>query len=464
MKQGRAQATAGLAFLLSVLAGCGGGDARDVIPGDTPPRQGAIRVVNVISDTSTVTGFLNGGVFANPSYGEASILAKTIVGRYLMSILAPTPAGTTETLVQQESIELSQEDEVSLLMLGSLANSTLVRIDNVEIDFGIDFSQPATFPQPDYQIVHGSESTGPVDVYVTEQSVDLATVSPSATVSFGNVTPLVKLDSAVTYRLRVTPIGSKTVSFDSGPYTQGPLSRSIYLLLDNFGPGGEALRVANVTAAGVLNFPQQTLVGTFRFANLIPDSGAVDVYLGATTGVPTFPNVVYGATTAYVQIPPATVTVNITPAGDPATVILHADITPIGGQARTFYVSGLESNSTVNAAFVLESLRPIATAGQFGIVVAAPSAARVDVYLTSAGQPISDVAALMSGAGLLANASVIRSAGEYDLTVTNAGTSIELLGPIRMTLDAGSVYDASIFDAPGGGNPLQFEVTQQVLP
>jgi Domain of unknown function (DUF4397) len=285
-------------------------------------------------------------------------------------------------------------------------------------------------------------------------------------VSFGAVTPLVNLDSTVTYQVRVTHVGEKApLLFDSGPYTQANMNRSIYLLLDSFGPGGETLRVANVTAGGARNFPQQTLVATLRFANMVPDAGAVDVYLGdpATTAA-LFTGVDYGVTTDYEEVQPVKVTVNVTPAGDPSRIIYHTDITPVGGEARTLYTSGKRTGGTISGVYALESLRPINAAAQFSFVAAAPSAGTVDVYLTAAGQPITDVAPVLASAALLTTTTIVPGAGAYDLTVVRSGTYTELLGPERVTLDAESVYDSVLIDAPGGGTPLQVTVTQQALP
>src|SRR5262245_25576789 len=301
-----------LGILQCILVACGGGGSDNIPPTDPIPRQGSLRVVNAIPDGGFIDGYLSGSLFSHVSYADASPLVKTIVGRYTMTVLAPTRGGPTDILVQNEPVNLTQQDEVNLLMIGPFASAQLLRVNNIEIDFGVDLTQPSTFPPPDYQIVHAATVTDTVDVYVTEQNVDINTVNPTATVSFGDVTPLVNLDPTVTYRLRVTTAGTKTVLFDSGPYTQAKLGRAIYLLLDNFGPGCETLRVADVLATGLKSFPKQTLVGTMRVANMIPDSGAVDVYLGPTTNPPLFSNVAYGTVTGYVQVPPNSVTVNVT--------------------------------------------------------------------------------------------------------------------------------------------------------
>ena len=265
-------ATVLLSALLGGLSGCGASGADD---GNAPvavPRQGSIRVVHAIPDAGRMTAFLSNSVFSANQFGEASVLSQNLVGQYVMNILLTPPNDVTTTLVDNAIVDLTDPDEFSFIMIGPSATPQLVRINNVEIGFNVDPNKPALYPPPDYQIVHGSTSTGPVDVYVTDAAADLAAATPTATVSFGNVTPLVQQDPAVSYRVRVTPVGSKTVLFDSGSFPVAKLKRSIYLLIDNFGPTGESLRVANVTVAAAEDFPNQTMQGALRAANMIPDA------------------------------------------------------------------------------------------------------------------------------------------------------------------------------------------------
>jgi hypothetical protein len=72
------------------------------------------------------------------------------------------------------------------------------------------------------RVVHGAPSVGAVDVYVTEPSVDITTVTPTLTnVAFADVSNYLTLDEG-TYRIRVTAIGGtdpaldQTVTLSSG--------------------------------------------------------------------------------------------------------------------------------------------------------------------------------------------------------------------------------------------------------
>ena len=176
----------------------------------------------------------------------------------------------------------------------------------------------------------------------------------------------------MTYRVRVTAAGSKTpVLFDSGSYAQANVVRSMYLLLDHFGPGGEALRVADVNFLGAQDFPNETLASALRVANMIPTVAAVDVYLGDTSGTPIVANAPYGVTTAYVPVTNGATTLTITPAGDPATALTSGAITVTGGQARTVYTSQ-QAPLAPTFAGVIESQRGIAGQAQLRLVAASP--------------------------------------------------------------------------------------------
>ena len=81
--------------------------------------------------------------------------------------------------------------------------------------------------------------------------------------------------------------------------------------------------------------------GALRFANMIPDAPLVDVYLGTPTGTPLFQNVAYGDTTAYsLAVTNGSFTANVTPAGQPGTIIATGTTAVVGGQARSHVCVG----------------------------------------------------------------------------------------------------------------------------
>jgi hypothetical protein len=458
------RSVAALLAMWVLLAGCGASSQDNGVK--TPlPRQGNIRVVNAIPDSGSMSSFLSNSVFGVNQYGESTDLRATLVGQYVMNILLTPPNDVNTVLVANEPVNLTDPDDVSFYLIGPSSTPQEVRIDNTDIAFNVNLNNPASFPPPDYQVLHAAAtSVGAADIYVYDANTDINTVAPTATLSFGQFTQLAQLDSSITYRLQVTAAGSKTVLYDSGGFTQANMNRSTYMLLDNYGSSGIALRVANITATAATNFTNETLQGTLRATNDIPDAPSVDVYVGATTGTPVFTNVAYGTTTPYLPVANGTVTVNVTPAGTPGTTIATKSLTFVGGQARGLYTSGLVATTTGTLDAFIESQRPITGQAQLRFVDAAPSAGSIDVYLLVPGQSVGDVSPIVSGGGLLSTTSANLTPGSYDIAITRSGTTVQLFGPDRIVVADGGVYSSVLMDAAGGGPPLSLQVTQETIP
>ena len=113
---------------------------------------------------------------------------------------------------------------------------------------------------------------------------------------------------------------------------------------------------------------------------------------------------------------------------------------------------------------MVESQRSILGQAQFRFVQTAPSAGTVDVYLATPGQPISDASPILANGALLSSSSVNLTPGSYDLFITRSGTTVQLFGPDRISVDAGARLQRVLLDAAGGGGPLQVQVTPEMLP
>lgn len=69
------------------------------------------------------------------------------------------------------------------------------------------------------RLVHGAPNVGSVDIYVTAPGADIATLSPTLTgVPFKGASNYLEV-AAGSYRVRITPAGTKTVAIDTGTLT-----------------------------------------------------------------------------------------------------------------------------------------------------------------------------------------------------------------------------------------------------
>jgi len=464
---------------LVLLAGCGAGGSDSGVK--TPlPREGSVRVVNALTDSGSMSSFLSSSIFAVNQYGDSTDLRQVLVGQYVMNILLTPPDDLNVPLVANEQLDLTDPDEVSFYLIGTTATPQEVRIHNQDIAYQVNLNNPAAFPPPDYQILHAAMTSvaavgGTVDVYVTDASTDITTVAPTATLSFGEHTDLARLDPAVTYRVQVTksPLQNvlTDVLYDSGGFTLARLQRSTFMLMDNYGSYGVALRVANINATGATSFANETLQGTMRVTNEMPDVPSIDVYLGdpeATTpplADPVATGVAFGATTGYFDVPNGDFTVYVTAAGVRTTLAKRA-VTLVGGQARGVYASGLATITTSTAAVdaFVESQRSITGQSQVRFVDAAPSAGIIDVYLLVPGQNVGDVSPIVAGGALLVSTPLALTPGSYDIAVTRTSTTVQLFGPERIVVADGGVYSAVLVEAAGGGPPLTLQFTQETIP
>lgn len=471
------QPAALLMACLVTLAGCGvkESDGGGSTSAGTGVRQGSIRFVNAIDDAPTISAVLRSvqsdaeAVFGDSAYGEATALTGTDVGEYEMDLVYLTPSDDKVTLVAGETIDLTQYDEVSLFLVGDLNNYQLLRTDNVAISKDVDTSDSTTWPDPQIQIVDASQTAGRVDVYVISNKAPLVTSAPTATVDFAAVTPLASIDPSITYRVVVTPEGSKSVLFDSGDISFARITRTVLMLIDQFEPESTVVRVVQVSASGSSAFADQDLGASVRFSNLVSDVAAVDVFFGDTAGTPVFANIPFGVTTSYLKLDSNTVdfpysaNLNVTPVGVQNRFVFQGPITLQSGQANTLYVAGDTSNADIDVKsdLLTDTLRSIASEVQLRIVNGAASAGTVDAYLLPPGQPTVDASPALDDAALLGSSVTSRDPGLYDLTVTDSNGELAVFGPERLDLQLGGIYTATIIESPGGGPPIRIQLDHE---
>ena len=190
-----------LALLASVaVAACDDDDDDVTGPGTTAQ----LRVVHASPDAPNVDVLVdNAGVLTNVPYKTVSSYLPVTAGSRNLKVRATGGA----TAVIDQNTTLAQGTFYTVLATGRVASIAPVVLTD-------DQTAPAT-GNVRVRLVHASPAAGNVDIYVTAPTADIATTAPTLTnVAFRAVSGYLEVPAG-TYRVRVTPTGTKTVAIDA---------------------------------------------------------------------------------------------------------------------------------------------------------------------------------------------------------------------------------------------------------
>lgn len=190
------------ALALALLGAVALGACDDDDP-TAPATTAQLRVVHASPNAPNVDVLVDGAVaLANVPYRAASSYLAVPAGTRELQVRA---AGTTTTVIDADA-PLAAGSAYTVLATGLLANiAPLVLTD--------DLSAPAA-GNARVRLVHAAPSAGAVDIYVTAPTADIAAAAPTlANVPFRAASDYLQVPAG-TYRVRVTPTGTKTVAID----------------------------------------------------------------------------------------------------------------------------------------------------------------------------------------------------------------------------------------------------------
>jgi hypothetical protein len=168
-----------------------------------PVTTAQLRVVHASPDAPNVDVLVdNAPVLTNVAYKVASSYLEVPSGSRNLKVRA---TGTATVVIDQNGT-LDQNGFYTVLATGRVASiAPLVLTD--------DQTSPAS-GNIRLRLVHASPTAGNVDIYVTAPTADIATATPTlANVAFRAASNYLEVPAG-TYRVRITPAGTKTVAID----------------------------------------------------------------------------------------------------------------------------------------------------------------------------------------------------------------------------------------------------------
>jgi hypothetical protein len=303
------------------------------------------------------------------------------------------------------------------------------------------------------KVVHAAPNAPAVDVYVTAPTADLATTPKLGTFAFGEELGPATLPPG-TYRIRVTlPSQPNTVVFDSGSVTLDVSDDLLLAAVENTGPGAAPISLVTARRGGTGEILDSATPAQVRVIHASPDAPPVDVIVNNDCNNRLLSNVPFPAFSDYLSVPPTAYNVKVTAAGNCGAVVIDADLALSAGQQYSVYATG--PLASITPYVLADDNRSVITAAKVRIVHAAPSAGRVDIYVTPPGASIAALSPAFTDVPLRAETGYVNLAGgSYDVTVTPTGTKTPAIGPATITVADGGVYTAAARDAAGGGAPF----------
>jgi len=194
----------GLALVATALtfAGCSDDDT-------TAPAQNArVRVLHASPDAPNVDVLVdNQVVLTNVPFKTASDYLSVPAGARNLKVRVTG----TSTIAIDVTPSLTASTDYTVIARGLVANiATLLLTDD---------NTPPTAGNVKVRLVHGAPSAPNVDIYVTAPGADINTATPTLTnVPFAAASSYLTVPAG-SYRVRITPAGTKTVAIDTGTLT-----------------------------------------------------------------------------------------------------------------------------------------------------------------------------------------------------------------------------------------------------
>jgi hypothetical protein len=168
-----------------------------------PAGEGEVRVVHASPDAPNVDVLVDDApVLSNVPFKAASDYLAVPSGSRNLKVRV---AGTTTVVIDADAT-VTDGGTYTVLATGPAASiAPLVLEDNL--------ANPAA-GNIKLRLVHASPTAGNVDIYVTAPGADLNAVQPTlSNVPFRAASPYLEVPAG-TYRVRITPVGTKTVAID----------------------------------------------------------------------------------------------------------------------------------------------------------------------------------------------------------------------------------------------------------
>ncbi len=408
---------AALVAVLALASGChNSGSAQN---------STSMRALNAVSDAEPLDVLIRDDVkFAGVALGTTTALSQFSSGDSDLKIRS----STNSAVLLEKTVSLGSGSITTLALYGKRgAIGTLQLAESVTSPSSGHFNVRAVGLSPD---------SGPVDVYFTSGNVTDVPASFSA-VGFSVATAYAEAVPG-TYRIFITPAGTKEILFQSTPQV---VSEGASITVAVFPSGGgklvnAVLLLEGSSGSGTL-LPNP--IGRLKAINAIPDAPPLNFKADGATLLSSVP---FAGSSSYVQLATGSRTLQLESANVPGSIIASSSQTIAA--ARDYTLLALDSFAAPRLALITDdNTFPTSGFAKLRFINALAGSTSVDVLVDFAGQ------ATGVGYGSASSYSQLAPGLTYTITFATPGgvTVIATISPVE--LDAGGIYTAVLLGAPG---------------
>jgi hypothetical protein len=402
--------------------------------------KGTIRAIHAVPTGANVTFLIEERPIGDISYKGSTASQQFDDLTYNFNFDTRKPGDTSVSRIATETVTLVPEMDYAFVLTGSIASPSVLVWETEERQWAGD---ETTF---EVSAGHLSPGSGPLDVYFVEQGTAPAAGTERGTLSFGERLPPFEVESG-DYQVIVTAGGDPaSVLFTSTSRDYAERTSVLFTIQDADPSITTPLSVRRIDQNGTsTELGDPAFQPTRRLFNAALDSGSLDVYLEDDFVTPIVSNLAYAAVSADVPLPSGASTFVYTAAGNPGAILLEHDDTIIINTRGTNFVTGEPADLEVVVS--ADNRRPVTGFGKIRVSQMSTDFAQVDAYLLAPGTDLGDASPGLSRlAAATTSAYLNLNPGNYELTVTDAGTKTALAGPLTINLTSGSIKEIAIVD------------------
>lgn len=436
-----------LASAFILLAACGTDEG--FVPEELSirPQVAELQFVNLIPDSpellvTFVDDDANTAFSDVVEFGTSTVQRELLIDDYDLNVSYFDADGDQITIIENESIRLTDPDQLVYIFTGTLAAPNLEFRTFLEPQYD---ESPIESGTVEVWFTSGVVDPTSLDVYLTSPTEDLSSATPITNLIAGGVSEVLTIDRLTSYRLRVTSNNATEVLFDSGVFILSDRSRTLFALAEYFGPDLPGTTVPNVNGIGVnafgsTSFSNSGLPSQLRAINLTSDLPAVDLYFGSTTNAPYTADLNRLEVGSYTDIDTGINNLNVTLPGVKDQFLFEQDLTVASGTFNTLVVFGSDTDDSLSSVLFINDARPIDQRVTINFVNTALVNNSTNVYFLDPGQVVADSTPQIAGAATNSFSTFTARPATVDLVITSALNSSVLYGPERTTLTGGINY------------------------